>query len=179
MRTKEHSNKILLCVNSEFKRKIYPMDNFDHQILKIMQNNCRTSTEQMGADIGLSATACQRRIKKLRELGIIEKEVAIVDSKALGGYVTILVEVIVKRGGSDEIEKFKHAMLSHEEVQQCYYVTGNADFILVITAQTMHEYEAITQRLFFSNDNIQKFHSNVVMDNVKVGLNIPIKALPY
>jgi Lrp/AsnC family leucine-responsive transcriptional regulator len=70
-------------------------------------------------------------------------------------------------------------MLSHEEVQQCYYVTGNADFILIITAQNMHEYEAITQKLFFTNDNIQKFHSNVVMDNVKVGLNIPIKPLAY
>lgn len=155
------------------------MDNFDHQILKIMQNNCRTSTEQIGAQIGLSATACQRRIKKLREQGIIEKEVAIVESMALGGYVTILVEVIVKRGGSDEIENFKQAMLNHEEVQQCYYVTGNADFILIITAQNMHEYEAITQKLFFTNDNIQKFHSNVVMDNVKVGLNIPIKPLAY
>lgn len=155
------------------------MDNFDHQILKIMQNNCRTSTEQIGAQISLSATACQRRIKKLREQGIIEKEVAIVESMALGGYVTILVEVIVKRGGSDEIENFKQAMLNHEEVQQCYYVTGNADFILIITAQNMHEYEAITQKLFFTNDNIQKFHSNVVMDNVKVGLNIPIKPLDY
>lgn len=153
------------------------MDNFDHQILKIMQDNCRTSTEQIGAQIGLSATACQRRIKKLRELGIIKKEVAILERNALGGHVTILVEVIVKKGGSDEIEAFKQAMLSHEEVQQCYYVTGNVDFILVITAQNMHEYEAITQKLFFSNDNIQRFHSNVVMDNVKTGLNIPISSL--
>lgn len=151
------------------------MDNFDHQILEIMQKNCRTSTEQIGAEIGLSATACQRRIKRLREEGIIEKEVAILDSNTLGNYVTVLVEIIVKYGGSEEIEKFKQSMLSHEEVQQCYYVTGNADFILIITAKNMHEYEAITQKLFFSNNNIQRFHTNVVMDNVKTGLNIPVK----
>lgn len=150
------------------------MDNFDHQILKIMQENCRTSTEQIGAQIGLSATACQRRIKRLRETGIIKKEVAILDSKALANHVTVLVEIIVKYGGSEEIEKFKHAMLSHEEVQQCYYVTGNADFILIITVENMHEYEALTQKLFFSNNNIQRFHTNVVMDNVKTGLTIPI-----
>lgn len=151
------------------------MDSFDHQILKIMQDNCRTSTEQIGAQIGLSATACQRRIKRLREQGIIEKEVALLDNKALGSYVTVLVEVIVKNGGSEEIEKFKQTMLSYEEVQQCYYVTGNVDFILIITAQNMHEYEALTQKLFFSNSNIQRFHTNVAMDNVKTGLNIPSK----
>lgn len=151
------------------------MDSFDHQILKIMQDNCRTSTEQIGSQIGLSATACQRRIKRLREQGIIEKEVALLDNKALGSYVTVLVEVIVKNGGSEEIEKFKQTMLSYEEVQQCYYVTGNVDFILIITAQNMHEYEALTQKLFFSNSNIQRFHTNVAMDNVKTGLNIPSK----
>ena len=151
------------------------MDNFDHQILKIMQENCRTSTEQIGAQIGLSATACQRRIKRLRETDIIKKEVALLDNKALGSYVTVLVEVIVKNGGSEEIEKFKQTMLSYEEVQQCYYVTGNVDFILIITAQNMHEYEALTQKLFFSNSNIQRFHTNVAMDNVKTGLNIPSK----
>ena len=151
------------------------MDSFDHQILKIMQVNCRTSTEQIGAQIGLSATACQRRIKRLREQGIIEKEVALLDNKALRSYVTVLVEVIVKNGGSEEIEKFKQTMLSYEEVQQCYYVTGNVDFILIITAQNMHEYEALTQKLFFSNSNIQRFHTNVAMDNVKTGLNIPSK----
>ena len=151
------------------------MDSFDHQILKIMQVNCRTSTEQIGSQIGLSATACQRRIKRLREQGIIEKEVALLDNKALRSYVTVLVEVIVKNGGSEEIEKFKQTMLSYEEVQQCYYVTGNVDFILIITAQNMHEYEALTQKLFFSNSNIQRFHTNVAMDNVKTGLNIPSK----
>lgn len=151
------------------------MDNFDHQILKIMQNNCRISTEQIGAEIGLSATACQRRIKRLRDEGIITKEIAILEGKALGSYVTVLVEITVKYGGSEEIEKFKQTMLSHEKVQQCYYVTGNADFILIIIAQNMHEYEALTQELFFSNNNIQRFHTNVVMDNVKMGLNIPIK----
>ena len=151
------------------------MDSFDHQILKIMQDNCRTSTEQIGSQIGLSATACQRRIKRLREQGIIEKEVALLDNKALGSYVTVLVEVIVKNGGSEEIEKFKQTMLSYEEVQQCYYVTGNVDFILIITAQNMHEYETLTQKLFFSNSNIQRFHTNVAMDNVKTGLNIPSK----
>jgi DNA-binding Lrp family transcriptional regulator len=92
----------------------------------------------------------------------------------LGGYLTVIVDVIMKQGGVSIIEHFKNAMQAHPAVQQCYYVTGNVDFIIMITAQNMLEYEKLTQQLFLNNDDIQKFHSSVVMDNVKVGLDIPV-----
>ncbi len=150
------------------------MDTFDRQLLKILQNNSRITTEELGAQVGLSATACQRRIKKLRQDGVIRKEVAVLDGISLGGYVTVVVEVILTRGGALVIDEFKAKMLSCEAVQQCYYVTGNADFILIITAKNMLAYEQITRDLFFGNENVQKFHSTVVMENVKVGLGIPL-----
>ena len=75
---------------------------------------------------------------------------------------------------SKNIDDFREQMHNNHQVQQCYYVTGKNDFILIITAENMLEYEKRTRQLFFSNDEIQKFHSTVVMENVKVGLEIPI-----
>jgi len=150
------------------------MDAFDHHILKLLQQNSRVATQELGQQIGLSATACQRRIKKLRDAGIIKKEVAILDGALLGSYVTVIVEVSLKQGGAAIIDEFRASMLEHGEVQQCYYVTGDADFILIIAAANMLQYEKITRKLFFNNLNIKRFSSSVAMENVKVGLNIPL-----
>jgi DNA-binding Lrp family transcriptional regulator len=59
-------------------------------------------------------------------------------------------------------------------VQQCYYVTGEADFVLVIVIPTMAAYEALTRRLFFGNTNVKRFRTFVAMDRVKVGLSVPL-----
>jgi Lrp/AsnC family leucine-responsive transcriptional regulator len=151
------------------------LDTFDRQILKLLQMNSRITSEELGVQIGLSATACQRRIKKLREAGIILKEVAVIDGIAIGGYVTVIVEVILKQGSFKSIDTFNQQMLKCPQVQQCFYVTGNNDFVLIVIAENMLEYEKLTRELFFNNSNIKKFHSSVVMENVKVGLDIPVE----
>lgn len=139
-----------------------------------MQSNSRITTGELGHQIGLSATACQRRLKKLRESGVIKKEVAILNDISVGNYVTVIVDVILQQGSAANIERFKSSMLEQPEVQQCFYVAGHSDFILVITAKNMLEYEKLTRTLFFDKPFIQKFHSTVVMDKVKAGLNLPL-----
>jgi len=154
--------------------KLVNMDVLDKKILAELQKDNRISSENLGDKIGLSATACQRRLKKLRQSKVIAREVAILNGVELDNYVTVIVEVTMKRGLADNIERFKSRMKDCEHVQQCFYVTGHTDFILIITAKNMLEYERLTKKLFFCDNNIQKFHSTVAMENVKVGLNIPV-----
>lgn len=150
------------------------MDAFDHQILKMMQTNTRHTTEEIGQEIGLSATAVQRRLKVLRKSGVIEKEIAVLNPSELGGHILVIVEVMLVQGGNAAINNFKKKTKNYPEVQQCYYVTGEKDFILIIAAKSMHRYDTITQELFLDDKSIFKFNSNVVMGNVKVGLEIPL-----
>jgi DNA-binding Lrp family transcriptional regulator len=150
------------------------MDILDKKILKELQKSNRISSEELGMIIGLSSTACQRRLKKLRQSNVISKEVAVLNGIELDNYVTVIVEVTIKQGATDDIDNFKKRMLDCEQVQQCFYVAGQTDFILIITSKNMLEYEKLTKKLFFVDSNIQKFHSTVSMENVKVGLNIPI-----
>ncbi|NVK75712.1 MAG: Lrp/AsnC family transcriptional regulator [Oceanospirillaceae bacterium] len=150
------------------------MDSFDYQLLKLMQSNARRTTEEIGQLIGLSATAVQRRLKTLRQSGVIEKEIAVLSPVELDGHILVIVEVVLIQGGSSVINNFKQKTLNYPEVQQCYYVAGDNDFILVIAAKSMQRYDIITQELFLDDKTILKFHSNVVMGNVKVSLELPL-----
>jgi Lrp/AsnC family transcriptional regulator, leucine-responsive regulatory protein len=151
------------------------VDDFDLGILEILQRDNLTSQRKIGAAVNLSAPAVQRRIKKMQEGGVIAANVAVIDPSSVGQSITILVEVQVESERVDLLDAAKISFAAAPEVQQCYYVTGEADFILVVTVPAMSAYEALTRRLFFENSNVKRFRTLVVMDRVKVGLAIPIR----
>lgn len=150
------------------------LDDFDRKILAILQRNNLTPQREIGEAINLSAPAVQRRIKKMTEAGIIEANVAVVDPAALGHPITIFVEVEVISETAAQIESAKQEFAETPEIQQCYYVTGEADFILVVIVPNMAAYEALTRRLFFGNNNVKRFRTFVAMDRIKTGLEVPI-----
>ncbi|MBM7487837.1 Lrp/AsnC family leucine-responsive transcriptional regulator [Bradyrhizobium sp. USDA 3686] len=114
-------------------------DRIDAHILEIVQKNNRLTSETIGELAGLSATACQRRLKRLRSEGIIESDVSIVSAKAVGRPIQMLVLVTLERERSDIIDRFKNAIKSSAEVVNGFYVTRDADFVLYITARTMDD----------------------------------------
>jgi len=150
------------------------LDHFDRAILEILQRNNLTPQRVIGDAINLSAPAVQRRIRKMEEAGVIKANVAVIDPPRVGQAITILVEVLVESERKDLLDATKAALAAAPEVQQCYYVTGEADFVLVVTVPTMSDYEALTRRLFFDNPNVKRFRTLVVMDRVKVNLAVPI-----
>lgn len=138
-----------------------------------MQQSNRTTTEVIAEKIGLSAAAVQRRIKRLREQKVICDDISVVNPKKVDRSLTLVVQVSLERERADLMDAFKKEMKCNPVVQQCYYVTGSSDFILIVTAQDMEDYESFTRETFFDNKNIRGFQTNVVMDRVKVGLNVP------
>ncbi|MCE8006101.1 Lrp/AsnC family transcriptional regulator [Aestuariivita sp.] len=148
------------------------MDEKDLQILRLVQSNAQLTAEALGHEIGLSAPAVQKRLKKLRETGVIEKEIAVLSPTKLGRELTVIVGVVLERESRMHLDSFKRRMRQAKEVQQCYYSTGEADFILVVTVADIKEYEAFTQEYFFDESNVGRFTSSVVMDRVKVSLDI-------
>ncbi|MGL3104601.1 Lrp/AsnC family transcriptional regulator [Bradyrhizobium sp. BR 1432] len=152
-------------------------DRIDARILDIVQRNNRLTSDVIGEMTGLSATACQRRLKRLRSRGIIEADVSLVSAKAVGRPIQMLVLVNLERERSDIIDKFKKAIKSSAEVVNGFYVTGDADFLLYITARSMEDYEQFTRQFFYGNLDIKGFKTMVIMDRVKTGFAVPIKGL--
>jgi Lrp/AsnC family leucine-responsive transcriptional regulator len=117
------------------------MDEFDVAILNRVQQNCRLTAEQLSKEVGLSPSACQRRLTKLRETGIIEREISVIAPETVGRRLTMVVEVTLEREHPNIMDEFKKSMRETPEVMQCYYVTGEVDFILILTARDMAHYE--------------------------------------
>lgn len=150
------------------------MDKFDKIILEFLQENNLMSQRDIGEKIGLSAAAVQRRIKKMREKGIIKSDISVIDRDSLTSIVTLMVEIFLESEKIEFIDESRKSFVSCSAVQQCYYVTGEFDFILIIAVTSMSEYEKLTRELFFSNKNIKRFRTVVVMGAEKVGLVLPI-----
>lgn len=152
------------------------MDSFDLSILDLLQRNNRLTAEALAEGVGLSPDACRKRLARLRKSGVIEAEVSVLSPERFGRGLTLITEVTLHSESPMEIDKFQSRMLQAPEVMQCYYVTGEADFILVLTAKDMADYEAFTRRYFFGDGNIARFKTNAVMKRVKVGMQIPLSS---
>ena len=150
------------------------LDDVDKRLLTLLQKNNRLTADELGDKVGTSRSSVQRRLKRFRDEGIIEADISVLSPKAVGRSMTFIVEVELERERTDLLDDFRRSMLALEDVQQCYYVTGHTDFILVVTAVDMTAYEEFSRRVFTENANIRRFHSNVVVSRVKTGLDVPL-----
>jgi Lrp/AsnC family leucine-responsive transcriptional regulator len=151
------------------------LDPFDLAILRELQRDNRTPQRLIAETIGLSAPAVQRRIRRLEETGVISANAAVVDPQKVGQAITLVVLVELDSERVDKLDAAKAIFGGAEEVQQCYCVTGEADFVLIITVGNMAEYELLSKRIFYANKNIKRFRTFVTLDRVKVGLTVPIR----
>jgi Lrp/AsnC family transcriptional regulator, leucine-responsive regulatory protein len=150
------------------------LDTLDRKILARYQSDTRVPASVIGDAVGLSAAAVQRRIKRMREIGVIMHEIAQIEPNAVGLPVTVIVHVNIARESLPLIDAFKAAMRAQAEVQQCWYSTGLTDFIVVVRTASMAAYEQFTRDVLLSNDNVARFTSYVVLAEVKSGLSLRI-----
>jgi DNA-binding Lrp family transcriptional regulator len=152
------------------------MDRIDRKILARYQNDTRRIAASIGSDVGLSAAAVQRRIKRLRASGAIRGEVAVLDPAAVGVSVAciVLLTMASRPGPIRHLAQFKRDMMKLPEIQQCYHVTGTSDIVLVVTAPGMEDYGAFARQWFEGNEFVTRYETLVVLDRVKVGLSLPI-----
>ena len=152
------------------------IDQADTVILNAMQDNARIGLEALASDSGLSVASVQRRLKRLRDDGVITREVAVLDPAKVGQPMSFVVMVELERERIDQIDAFTRLAQNEPQVQQCYYVTGDADFCLICTAESMEDFQELTHRLFFDNANVRRFRTSVVMGRKKVGSSVKVSS---
>lgn len=153
------------------------LDNFDRKILDLVQRDCQIKAEAIADAVGLSPSAVQRRLKRLRNDSVITAEVAILDRKAVGQPMTFVSGLEIERENYEAISKFKAWAVRQDHIQQVYYVTGNVDLIAIITARDVGHYDDITATIMSQNPQVKRIHTNVVLRELKVGLQVPIDCL--
>ncbi|WP_276483614.1 Lrp/AsnC family transcriptional regulator [Paraflavitalea pollutisoli] len=153
---------------------MHELDEQDKQLLRLLQQNNRLTTDQLAKKVNLSQSAVQRRLTRLREKKIIEADVSIIAPAAASVGITCVVDVILHEGGSKAVDQFKAAMQKSVEVAQCYYVTGTYDFVLIVNMRDMQHFEQFSKKLLMDNPNVKHFYTHVVMDRVKSSYALPL-----
>lgn len=150
----------------------FEMDALDAAILRILQTDNKMPQRQIGEAVNLSAPAVQRRIARMEASGVIRQNVAVVEPDAVRQNITVVVSVTATGAGSTVIDRLRALFLAAPEVQQCYRVTGDLAFILIMVVPSMSEYETRTRRLLADNPDVHSYTSMVVLDRVKAGLAV-------
>src|SRR3954468_12898290 len=152
----------------------FAIDDIDRKILRVIQQDARRSAESIGADVGLSASAVQRRVARLREEGVITAEVAIVDPKSVGRSLTMIVDIEVERERPELMAVLKRWIAAEPAIQEAWYVTGDGDFVLIVTARDVEDYDALMQKLVAENSNVRRFRTRVALGTLKRGCAVPM-----
>lgn len=150
------------------------LDTFDRAILAIMQKDASSSYADIGSRVNLSASATLRRVQRMKEQGIISAIRAIVDPDQVGHPLTIIIEISLHSENVEAAAKTKMILIEDVHVQQCYYVTGEADIVVIAVVPNMATYMAFTETHFTGNSNIQRFKTTVVMERLKTSNFVPV-----
>ena len=150
------------------------IDAIDRKILHHVQRDNLLTSARLSELVGLSQTSVQRRLARLRATKVIEADIAVVSPEAVGRSLTMLIAVELARERSDIIGRFKRAVRERAEVMSAYYVTGETDFMLIVSAKDMQDYEAFTRDFFYNNPDIKGFKTTVVMDRIKASFTLPV-----
>lgn len=150
------------------------LDRFDRKLLALVQRDAALTSEVLADRVGLSPSAVQRRLKRLREDGVITALVATVDPDKVGRPALFVVGLEIERERPELLQRLR-AWLAHEDaVQEVFYVTGAWDFVLIVTARDVEAYDALMSRLMADNPNIRRFTTNVALGTYKRRLFVPI-----
>jgi len=150
------------------------LDRFDRQLLNLVQEDAGQTAEQLADKVALSPSAIQRRLRRLREQGVVAREVALIDPRKVGRTTFFIVALQVERERPELLAQLRTWLAAQEHIQQVFYVTGEADFILVITAPDTETYDSLMSRMVGENPNVKRFTTNVALSVVKRGLTIPV-----
>ena len=135
------------------------LDEIDIVLLQSMQSDASLTNLTLAAQANISPPTCLRRVKRLRDAGLIEREIALLSPDKLAAIVghglTAIIEITLDRQGSEHLHTFEARVAADDAVQQCYRVSPGPDFILMVHVADMPRYLALAQRLFTSDANVR------------------------
>lgn len=135
------------------------LDELDRRILNALQDDASRTNNELAAIVHASPPTCLRRVKRMVEKGIIERQVVMVAPDKVGASLTAVVEITLDHQAAEKMQEFE-ALVAHEAaVLQCYRVSPGPDFVLIVQVADMPAYHALAHRLFASHANVRNVRS--------------------
>lgn len=150
------------------------IDRIDKQILYQLQEHGRLPIVDLASRVNLTKTPCAQRVRRLEQEGIIRGYRADLDPNQLGASHVLVVQVTLNKTSEDALERFNEAVRRIPEIQSCYMVAGNFDYLLKVRTHDIAHYRAVLGHEIGRLPNVHQTHSYVVMELVKDEVTVPV-----
>lgn len=150
------------------------IDAIDRKLLHLLQRNSTQSVQELGAVVGLSASACHRRVKALETTGLVEGYRAILSAEKLGFSMMFFIEVSLVSQSEPTLDSFEAAVRDVPEVLECHLMAGQSDYILRVVCRDPEDFERLHRRLLARLPGVARIHSNMSIRTVKSATGLPV-----
>ncbi|WP_237060008.1 Lrp/AsnC ligand binding domain-containing protein [Microbulbifer sediminum] len=156
------------------RKRASELSTIDRNILRVLQKNGRTSYAELARQVGLTATPCIERVKRLESDGVIQGYTTLINPEFLDAALVVFVQIRLNRSAQDAFEEFRNAVAELPEVQECYLVSGNFDYLIKARVADMSAYRRFYGETLLTLPEVQECTSYVVMEEVKETLEVPV-----
>ncbi len=153
------------------------LDKIDRQILHELQENGRCPIVELARRVNLSKTPCTERIKRLEKSGYIQGYQAKLNPQLLGLEHIVFVQVLLAKSNTEDLARFQQEVQHIEEIESCYMIAGEFDFLLLVRTRNIEHYRAILMDKISTLHSLQQTHTYVVMDTIKEQSTFPINSV--
>lgn len=153
------------------------LDSFDVKILSYLQQQGAATAADVGAEVGLSQSPCWRRIQRLVDTGFVRSRVALLSRKLLGLDVLVFAQIKLEAHGGNKVSEFRDAIRRIPEVQECYVLMGQVDFLLKVVTSDIESYERLFFEEFSQLPGVREINSMIAVSSVKETTELPLKHL--
>ncbi|MCB8878841.1 Lrp/AsnC family transcriptional regulator [Acidisoma cellulosilytica] len=150
------------------------LDEFDIKILRLLQDNARITTQELADRVGLSATPCARRVKRMEDEGLIVNYVTLLDPERLGVGLTVFVNVRLNTQAAKTFAAFEEAIKQLPEIVGCYLLAGNYDYLVHVRVANVEEFRAFIRDRLVTIEGIGETQSSVVLEQTKHTTALPL-----
>jgi Lrp/AsnC family transcriptional regulator, leucine-responsive regulatory protein len=143
------------------------LDATDYRLLELLQQDAQMPVAQLADRVNVSAPTCYKRIQRLRDQRLIQKEIAVVAPSTMGWPISMLVLVTLEREKKESLQDFVNHIANIPQIIEAWYVTGDYDVVLRVVASSMEEFETMTRESLYSRKDIRVFKTLVTMRTMK------------
>ncbi|OZI40398.1 AsnC family transcriptional regulator [Bordetella genomosp. 1] len=154
------------------------LDDLDRRILEQLQQDSSLTNQDLAERVHASPPTCLRRVRRLVETGVIEKQVAILAPAALGSTLTAIVEITLDVQAAERLDEFEAALMAEPAVLQCYRVSPGPDFVVIVQVRDMPAYHALAHRAFTAHANVRNVRTFFSVHRAKFETRIALPPAP-
>lgn len=142
------------------------LDATDRNILRLLRLDARMSNAKLAAEVGLSPSACLRRIKIMETTGVIRGYTALLDTSNADAMIAVIINITLERQTEDYLDRFEAAVRRHPEIRECFLMTGGSDYLLRVEVANAGEFERIHKEILSALPGVLRIHSSFSIRNV-------------